>query len=235
MNKIYSNIFTFWKKIKTDKQLRNNFIKTILISTLFFWFLFYMGSEVKEANFLTQAKVQHFILQYGYISWLAYLVLLVVAIMSPLPDTPIVLAGGFVFGPYITIPLTIIGQLLGATIDFYLARKLGRIYVTRKFPNATKVVNDYSHSLGWQTVFLMRLMPTLSFDILSYAAGLSTIRYRLYIIATFCGMLPLSIITTLLGYSAGLHSKMIPIIILTMGTIVITSIFFIFKSVGKNK
>jgi uncharacterized membrane protein YdjX (TVP38/TMEM64 family) len=81
----------------------------------------------------------------------------------------------------------------------------------------------------------MRLMPTLSFDILSYAAGLSTIRYRLYIIATFCGMLPLSIITTLLGYSAGLHSKMIPIIILTMGTIVITSIFFIFKSVGKNK
>ena len=234
MYTLYKNIVTFWKRVKTDKQLRNNLTKTILISGVFFWLLFYLGSEAKEANFLTQAKVQHLILQYGYFSWLAYVALLLVVIMSPLSDTPIVLAGGFIFGLYVAVPLTIIGQLLGATVDFYLARKLGRNFVTKKFPKATNTLNAYSHSLGWQTVFLMRLTPTLSFDILSYAAGLSTIRYKPYILATLCGMIPLITISALLGYSAGLHSKTLPIIIITIGAIVITVIFFIFKKVNKQ-
>jgi uncharacterized membrane protein YdjX (TVP38/TMEM64 family) len=235
MHSLYENIATLWKKLKTDKVLRNNLIKTILVSILFFWVLFYLGSEAKEANFLTQEKIQHFILRYGYFSWLMYIGVLLITILSPLPDTPVVLAGGFIFGPYIAIPLTIIGQLLGATADFYLARKLGRNFVTKKFPKATATLNAYSHSLGWQTVFLMRLTPTLSFDILSYAAGLSTIRYKPYILATLCGMTPLVIITSLLGYSAGLHSKILPILILGIGAIVVTGMFLLFKRIQKNK
>lgn len=217
------------KKIKTNREFRNNVLKTVVISGLFYLLLFYIGSELKEANFITQAKVQHAVLRYGYFSWLAYIVLLVAAIMSPLPDTPIVLAGGFIFGPSVTIALTIVGQLLGATIDFYLARTLGRNFVTKKFPNATKALNDYSYALGWQTVFLMRLTPTLSFDVLSYAAGLSTIRYKSYILATFAGMLPLITISALLGYSAGLHSKTLPILIVAVGAALIVILFILFK------
>lgn len=234
MRTLLENITTLWRNIKTDKQLRNNILKTIIVSALFFWLLLYLGSEAKEANFLTQIKVQHFILRYGYFSWLVYLVLLVMAIMSPLPDTPIVLAGGFIFGPYVAIPLTIIGQLLGATVDFYLARKLGRNFITKKFPKATNTLNVYSHSLGWQTVFLMRLTPTLSFDILSYAAGLSTIRYKAYIIATLCGMIPMTTVSVLLGYGAGLHSKTMPVIVIAIGAVVIAAIFYIFKKIYKT-
>ena len=223
------------QKIKTNKEFRNNLIKTMLVSVVFYGLLFYFGSEIKESHFITQAKVQHLVLRYGYFSWLAYIGLLVVTILSPLPDTPVVLAGGFIFGPYIAIPLTIVGQLLGATADFYLARAFGRSFVTKKFPHATKTLNHYSHTLGWQTVFLMRLTPTLSFDILSYAAGLSTIRYRPYILATFCGMLPFLIISTVLGYSAGLHSKTLPIIIVLIGAVVITAIFILFKKIRREK
>lgn len=235
MKTILQNISIFWQSLKTDKVLRINLIKMVIVSGLFFWLLFYLGSEAKEANFLTQVKVQNFILAYGYFSWLAYVGLLLVTIMSPLPDTPVVLAGGFIFGPYIAIPLTIIGQILGATVDFYLARRLGRNYVTKKFPNATETLNKYSHRLGWQTIFLMRLTPTLSFDILSYAAGLSIIRYKPYILATLCGMIPLISISALLGYSAGLHSKIFPVVIIGIGAIVITCIFFVFKKFHQNK
>lgn len=234
MKKIYELLISFYKNLKTDIQFRKKFIKTLCVSILFLGILFYIGSEVQEANFLTQVKVQAFILQYGYFSWLIYIILLVGAIMSPIPDAPIVLAGGFIFSPYIAVPLTILGQLLGATIDFYLARKLGRNYVNKKFPSAVKALNEYSHKLGWQTVFLMRLTPTLSFDLLSYTAGLSSIRYKSYILATMCGMLPLSIITVFLGYSAGLNSKSIPIIILAVGSLVIMSMFLIFKKVSKR-
>jgi uncharacterized membrane protein YdjX (TVP38/TMEM64 family) len=148
---------------------------------------------------------------------------------------PIVADFSDLFGPYIAIPLTIIGQLLGATADFYLARKLGRTYVTKRFPNATNTLNEYSHKLGWQTIFFMRLTPTLSFDMLSYAVGLSTISYKHYILATASGMIPLIVISSLLGYSAGLHSKILPILILSIGAIVLTTIFFISKKILKNR
>ena len=229
MYSLTKNILPFLDKIKKDKQLRISLLKTLVISAAFFLLLLYLGSEVKEANYFSQLKLQHFILQYGYFSWIIYVGILLLAVMSPLPDTPIVLAGGFIFGPYVAIPLTIIGQALGATVDFYLARKLGRSYVARKFPKAVKTLNEYSHKLGWQTVFLMRLTPTLSFDLLSYAAGLSPISYKKYILATISGMIPLLTISSLLGYSAGLHSKTVPVLVITTGVIVITIIFFLFK------
>jgi hypothetical protein len=59
--------------------------------------LFYLGLEVKETNFITQTKIQGFVLSYGLFSWLAYILLLVIAVMSPVPDTPIVIAGGYIF------------------------------------------------------------------------------------------------------------------------------------------
>ncbi len=226
---------SFFYSLKTNRDLRNDLIRNLLISIAFLSLLFYLGLEVKETNFIAQTKVQGFILSYGIFSWLVYILLLVVAIMSPIPDTPIVIAGGYIFGPFISIPLTIIGQILGATIDFFLARKLGRNFVNNKFPKASSLLNEYSHKLGWQTVFVMRLTPTLSFDLLSYAAGLSKIKFTHYILATVSGMIPLIAITSLLGYSASIHSKTLPFIIIGVGVLFISTVFFIFKKISKNK
>ena len=227
-------ILDFLHTLKTNKDVRNGFIKSLLISTVFLSFLFYLGIEVKETNFITQAKVQGFILSYGIFSWLAYVLLLVIAVMSPVPDTPIVIAGGYIFGPFISIPLTIIGQILGATTDFYLARKLGRSFVNKKFPKASGLLNEYSHKLGWQTVFIMRLTPTLSFDLLSYAAGLSKIKFTHYIVATLSGMIPLIAITSILGYSVSIHSKILPFITIALGVLFISVVLFVFRKINKN-
>jgi uncharacterized membrane protein YdjX (TVP38/TMEM64 family) len=226
---------SFFYTLKTNRDLRNNLIRNVLISIVFLSMLFYSGLEVKETNFITQTKVQGFILSYGLFSWLAYILLLVIAVMSPVPDTPIVIAGGYIFGPYISIPLTIVGQILGATIDFYLARKLGRNFVNKKFPKASNLLNEYSHKLGWQTVFIMRLTPTLSFDLLSYAAGLSKIKFTHYIVATLSGMIPLIAITSIVGYSASIHSKVLPFITIGIGILFISLVVFIFKKISKNK
>ena len=231
MNYIQDFLYT----LKTNKEVRNGFIKSFLISAVFLSLLFYLGIEVKETNFITQTKIQGFILSYGIFSWLAYVIILVIAVMSPVPDTPIVIAGGYIFGPFISIPLTIIGQILGATVDFYLARKLGRGFVNKKFPRASGLLNEYSHKLGWQTVFIMRLTPTLSFDLLSYVAGLSRIKYIHYILATFSGMVPLIAVTSVLGYSASIHSKILPLITIGVGVLFISLVLFIFKKISKDK
>ena len=202
-----NSLRTFFQNIKSDKVFRRNFIKSTVIFITFYWFLFYIASELKESNIISHQNIELFITHYRSISWLVYIIALVLAIMSPLPDTPIVLVGGYIFGPIVGTGLTILAQILGATADFYLARVLGRDFVTKKFPQSVNLLNTYSQKLGWQTIFFMRLTPTLSFDFLSYASGLSSISFTRYILATIGGMVPLITITTLLGYSASIHSK----------------------------
>ena len=77
--------------------------------------------------------------------------------------------------------------------------------------------------------------PTLSFDLLSYAAGLSRIKYIHYILATLSGMVPLIAITSVLGYSASIHSKILPFITIGIGVLFISLVLFIFKKDSKDK
>lgn len=58
MYSLYKYLGNQWIKLKADRQFRNNSLKTILVSILFFWLLFYLGSEAKESDFLTQIKVK---------------------------------------------------------------------------------------------------------------------------------------------------------------------------------
>lgn len=225
----------FFQNIKNDKVFRYNFIKSAVIFVAFYWFLFYIASELKESNIISRQNIELFITHYKSISWLVYVFTLVIAIMSPIPDTPIVLVGGYIFGPIIGTALTILGQILGATVDFYLARALGRNFVTKKFPQSINLLNTYSQKLGWQTIFFMRLTPTLSFDFLSYASGLSSISFTRYILATTGGMVPLITITTLLGYSASVHSKMFAVTTLLIGTLFIGITVYLFKRIFKQE
>lgn len=224
----------FFYKIRNDKIFRYNFIKSTFIFITFYCFLFYIGSEFRESNIISQQSIGNFITHYKSISWLAYILVLVLAIMSPIPDAPIVIVGGYIFGPIVGTFLTIIGQILGATIDFFLARILGRNFVNKKFPQSVNILNNYSDKLGWQTIFLMRLTPTLSFDLLSYAAGLSSISFTKYILATIGGMVPLITIITLLGYSASIHSKMFAIITVVIGILFIGVTAYIFNKIFKQ-
>ena len=233
--KFYMNILKEALQIDQSETFLHYFsrpkvIKSLLVGVFMFATLYglalYGGLEIKEVTTANQNLISSFLMHYPSISWLLYILLLIVAVMSPLPDSIVILAGGFLFGPIIGTLLTIVGQSIGASIDFILARKLGRAFVVKKFPKSAALVDSYSHKLGWQTIFLMRLLPTLSFDMLSYAAGLSSLSFKKYILATMSGLIPLAIITTLLGHSANIHSSFLAAISLLVGAIVIVVISY---------
>ena len=218
---------------------RSEIQKPLLIGAAIFALVYglalYGGFEIREANVENQNFISSLLAQHQSISWLLYVGLLVVAVMSPLPDSIVILAGGFLFGPIIGTLLTIVGQSIGASIDFILARKLGRAFVARKFRKSATLVDNYSHKLGWQTVFLMRLLPTLSFDMLSYVAGLSALTFRKYFLATLCGLIPLAIITTLLGHSANINSGTLATASLIVGGVVIVAISYFTRHFIKTR
>ena len=129
--------------------------------------------------------------------------LMTVAIVAtPIPSAPIALAAGAAYGHTIGTIYIVIGAELGAMVAFVLARFLGREVLTKWLGD--KVDRSW---LGSQnaltfTVFASRLMPFISFDIVSYVAGLSCLHFWRFAVATLAGIIPASFVLAHFGDEA---------------------------------
>lgn len=218
-----------------DPIVVQTLLKMLTIFAIAGGILLYTSIEIKESAFFSRDVVFSWLHWFGPWAWVLYIALLVIAVMSPLPDTLVIIAGGFFFGPVIGSLLTVIGQGLGATIDFFLARRLGRNFVKAKFPKSSSFIDRYGEKLGWQTIFIMRLFPSVSFDMLSYVAGVSKLSFRRYIFATVSGLIPLAIVTTMLGHSVNIHSSRMALLSVGIGILSIITISVIFFLISSYK
>ncbi len=132
-----------------------------------------------------------------------FLGLMVTAVMSPLPDSPIALAGLVAYGPLGGLCLVVAGSWLGAMADFLLVRVLGRERFRRRFPRMAAPMDGLADRLGFELLVVLRFLPTVSFDIVSYAAAVTRIRFTHFAGATFLGQLPGPTIAALVGAGVG--------------------------------
>ncbi len=84
---------------------------------------------------------------------------------------------------------TYIGENLSATVAFFAARYFGRKFVKENENAFIKRYDEKLRCCGFETVFMLRLIPLFPFDFVNYASGLSAIRYRSYISATLLGVI----------------------------------------------
>lgn len=119
-----------------------------------------------------------------------FIVLVAVAVVvSPIPSVPLGLAAGAAFGIWWGTVYSLIGSQLGAMIAFGLAKRLGRPFVERYVPRESlEQVDRFAQQRGAWAVFIMRLLPAFNFDWVSYAAGLTTLRWGTFSLATLAGM-----------------------------------------------
>ncbi len=123
------------------------------------------------------------------------------AFIAPIPSFLITGANGIIFGFYWGVAISWAGAMLGAAGTFYLARLLGADFVKKfeKSSDLMKKVDEISRKHGAKVIFIGRLLPFVSFDFLSYAAGLSTLKPIPFLLATALGMIPGTIAYVLLG------------------------------------
>ena len=140
-------------------------------------------------GFSGRERVQQAIDGAGAFTPLVYLALLVFqAVIAPLPAPAVAIAGGYTFGVVEGFLLTWVGSLAGGVISFGISRFFGRGFV--KGRGMTGRLDRYVEEHGVVLIFVLRLIPLVSFDAISYAAGLSGIRFRGFFAATALGMLP---------------------------------------------
>jgi uncharacterized membrane protein YdjX (TVP38/TMEM64 family) len=134
--------------------------------------------------------------------WGAVLIvaLMVVAVVaSPLPSAPIAVAAGAAYGHVWGTALVALGAELGALIAFCISRWLGHATLRRRFGKQMNMGLLKSQNALMLTIFASRLMPFISFDMISYAAGLSALRFWRFALATLAGILPASFVLAHLG------------------------------------
>lgn len=153
-------------------------------------------------EWLTPEAIEAVLQQMGVLAPVAFVVLRVLAILvTVVPNAPLDIAGGVLFGPFWGTVYCLLGSELGAIACFLLARVLGREAVIRLLHRDITFSDRFARrELAWLVCFA-RLEPIFSFSLVSYGAGLTRMSLRAFAISTLIGMTPGTVLLTYYGKS----------------------------------
>lgn len=150
-------------------------------------------------NFTDLASVKAFVLSFGPLAPIAYILMFTLVPLTLFPDAILAIASGTVFGVFWGSVYTIIGAICGSTLSFCIARLIGREFVMKLARHKADWFEEGVEKQGFLIILLLRLVPLIPFDLISYGAGLSKIKYADFLFATFIGIIPGVVIYVNLG------------------------------------
>ncbi len=123
-------------------------------------------------------------------------------VIAPIPGLMLYAPGGLVFGPILGGTLATIGNTLGAGLACWLARSFGDRWIQQIAPDSGfSRVQATLEKRGFWLLFLLRLNPLTSSDLLSYAAGLTRMPVWHVMAASGLGLAPLCLLQSWLSDS----------------------------------
>ncbi len=136
-------------------------------------------------------------------SWarVGFVGLLVIGEALWLPRMALVAAGGLLFGP-VAGPLSVVGDLVSATVFFFLGRGALRPWVERQVarrPGLAASLRLVADREGILTVALLRICPVAHYTAFGYACGAWSVRFWKYLAGTAVGLLPGALLYPWLG------------------------------------
>jgi uncharacterized membrane protein YdjX (TVP38/TMEM64 family) len=163
----------------------------------------------ETAALANPARVQEWLAAAGAFAPLLLIGMMATAVVvTPIPSLPLDLAAGAYFGVWLGTLYTVAGALVGGSLCFAVGRRLGAGFVERFAKGHIALCTQCSDKLLAKVVFLARLLPIVSFDLVSYAAGLTRMSFGKFLTATTLGMLPPTFLLNALGESALLDSRL---------------------------
>lgn len=122
-------------------------------------------------------------------------------IVCILPGQPIQFASSYMFGVLPALLLSLIGAVIGSTITFWLAKLLGKDFVSIIFDKDK--VDEYHRKLnsgkGLALAGLIYLIPGVPKDLVSYVAGISDMKFKPFILVSNIARIPGMLGSLLLG------------------------------------
>ncbi len=164
--------------------------------------LIYQTNPEIIANFKSVEKFDAWISEYNSIGLIIYIICQVTQIiLCFFPGQIIQIAGGYMFGFFKTLLVSVIGALIGTLITFYLAKVLGKNAIRlfcgeEKFEKYVRMMHTKRARV---IIFLVYLIPGLPKDMMAYAAGVSDINVTEFTILSLIGRIPAMTVSILFG------------------------------------
>jgi uncharacterized membrane protein YdjX (TVP38/TMEM64 family) len=195
------------QEIQSPMSLLNNHYKKIIILLFFVGLCFIppirqtLAEVVGIFQTLDIQSVKEYILSYGILApVVSFLLMVFQSIAAPLPAFLITFANAALFGWIYGALLSWFSAMVGAVLCFYIAKFLGREVVEKlTSKTALESVDSFFDKHGRNAILIARLLPFISFDIVSYAAGLTSMKMKDFLIATGVGQLPATLIYSYAG------------------------------------
>lgn len=215
--------------ISNNRTTRFKLMATVGLAILFggiYWFLFWTGSLETLCDC---DRLHGRILQWGLLGPLAVIGLMTLAVVvSPIPSAPIALASGLAYGQFWGTVYIVIGAEIGAIMAFFIARSLGYEAMKERFGNRLSVgLLGSQNAMTW-LVMGLRLLPFMSFDIVSYAAGLTSLKPWRFALATLIGVIPVSFALAYFGGElANVDFNRIALIAIALGAVTLIPVLVV--------
>lgn len=214
--------------MKKNKKLI--ILSIILFSLIVTYFIFFKG--------LTPETLRNYIDNFGYLAPLIYILCFTFLPMAFFPVPVLALAGGLLFGFIPGTIYTMIGATLNSAIMFFMAKALAKDAVTsllqKKLPEKwSDFLVNLDDKKGFGVIFILRLIPAIPYNLINYGAGLTSIKFSNYMLATFLGILPGTLVFLNIGNQAlNIHD---PAFIVSIILLILLTVFSLIlgKKIGK--
>ncbi|MDP6038430.1 MAG: TVP38/TMEM64 family protein [Candidatus Latescibacteria bacterium] len=139
--------------------------------------------------------------QLGPLGLVVYGIFYIIAVVLFLPGSLITIGSGYLFGLGWGTLMVSISATISASLSFLIARYLARDWVVSKAKQNAKfnAIDQAIGKQGWKIVGLLRLSPALPFSLSNYLYGLTAIRFVPYVLATWIGTFPGTLMYVYLG------------------------------------
>lgn len=204
----------------------------LIVFAAIYWILLETGALATVTN---KVALREWVDQLGYWGPVGIIGLMIMAIvLSPIPSAPVAMVAGAVYGSFWGTVFVVVGAEAGALIAFAIARSLG-YDVIHRWSRVRPVLNwlskDRSQGTLMLIIFASRLVPFISFDAVSYAAGLTPLAFWRFVVATLAGVIPAAyLITAFGGLLMATESGLVTIVLILVSGItllpVVAKLFF---------
>jgi uncharacterized membrane protein YdjX (TVP38/TMEM64 family) len=180
-------------------------------------------------------EFRNWITQWGLLAPFLFILLYTLRPFVLFPSSIFAITSGLSFGFYWGCLFTYLGSLGGGLITYYAINRLGRFKKSEQWKNERyKKIRSNIEREGFRYVLLLRLLPVLNYDLVSYLTSMTKVKFKDYAIATAIGIIPGTIAYTYLGTSMTSGSKQVVFIGTTL-LFVIVGLPLIFKKKMKAR
>ncbi|RWZ52286.1 TVP38/TMEM64 family protein [Halobacillus fulvus] len=202
---------------------KKSVIKAIVFLILFIGIVWFTRRQFD----VTPDAVRAYILSFGAWGPLLFMVIYAIGPIIAFPTSVLSLGAAFAYGIWPGMLYIVIGASAAGVTGYIMGRFFGDSVLNFQDSKWAQRIYPRMKEKGFLYVFILRLIPLVGFDILSYLAGMTRVKLGAFVLATLIGMLPGTFAYSLVGTSLASGDRTLILVALSVFVLLLVTTFLL--------